>query len=172
MVGWREFSKGLRQNWQRSALLQRWQLLLPPDRLALTLLTVFILLVLLYLFLWIPIQLNLLSARAAFAEQRELYTYMQSNASALRGGGQKSRSSFDQARLQGVVTALAAEHGLAIDRLDVDGQGMLQVSFQPLPFTQLLNCVRLLEAEGVKVKGANIDRFDDGLVVSRLTLGG
>lgn len=170
MAVWSELNQALQQQWQRSTLAQRLQALPPRDRLALQLLGVFVLLVLSYLLLWQPVQRQAQAARAAFEEQRALYAYLQSRAPELRGRDLQPRSSLDPARLQGLVTASAAEQGLVIERLDSEGAGAVQVGLQPVPFEQLLRWVQALEAQGVTVQEAGLDRAEDNRVVARLGL--
>lgn len=166
--------RGLQQSvylhWQRSPLAQRWHTLPPRDRLALLVLGGFLLLVLGYLLLWQPAQRQAQAARAAFEEQRALYAYLQSRAPELRGRELQPRSDIDPARLQGVVTASAAEQGVVIERLDSDGDGAVQVGLQALPFEQLLRWIQRLEAQGVSVQEAGIHRGEDNRVMARLGL--
>ncbi|MGP0172340.1 type II secretion system protein M [Pseudomonas sp. NCHU5208] len=170
MATWRDLNQTLNQQWQRSTLAQRLQTLPPRDRLALLLLGAFLLLVLLYLLLWQPAQRQARDARAAFEEQRALYAYLQSRAPELRGRDLQARASLDPTRLQGLVTASAAEQGLVIERLDAESQGAVQVGLQPVPFEQLLRWIETLEAQGVSVEEAGFDRAEDNLVVARLSL--
>lgn len=170
MATWRDFNQTLQQQWQHSPLAQRLQTLPPRDRLALLLLGAFLLLVLLYLLLWQPAQRQVREARSAFEEQRTLYVYLQNHAPELRGRDLQVRASLDPARLQGLVTASAAEQGLVIERLDAESQGAVQVGLQPVPFEQLLRWIETLEAQGVSVEEAAFDRAEDNRVVARLGL--
>lgn len=170
MAGWREFNQGLQLQWQRSTLAQRWQRLSPRDRLALLALAAFLALVLFYLLLWQPAARGVQSARSAFEEQRSLHAYLQSRAPELRGRELRPRTSVDPARLQGLVTASAAEQGLAIERVDAEGYGAVQVSLQPAPFEQLLRWLQSLEGQGVRIEEAGLERRDEGRVAARLGL--
>lgn len=170
MAGWRELNQGLQAQWLRSSLAQRWQALPPRDRLALLALGGFLLLMLFYLLLWQPAQRSAQAARAAFEEQRGLYAYLQSRAPELRGRDAQPRASLDPARLQGLVTATAAEQGLVIERLDAEGYGAVQVSLQPAAFAQLLRWIEVLEGRGVRVEEAGLDRREESLVAARLGL--
>ncbi|ARS48330.1 type II secretion system protein M [Ectopseudomonas hydrolytica] len=170
MASWREFNQNLQLQWQRSTLAQRWQGLPARDRLALLALSLFLLLVLFYLLLWQPAQRHAQAARAAFEEQRALYAYLQSRAPEVRGRDLQPRSSPDPARLQGLVTASAAEQGLVIERLDGEGQGAVQVSLQPAAFAQLLRWIELLEGQGIRVEELGLDRREENQVAARLSL--
>lgn len=160
----------LQLHWQRSPLAQRWQVLPARDRLALLALVTFLLLMVFYLALWQPAQRQVQVARAVFEEQRSLYSYLQSRASEVRGRDLQPRASIDPARLQGLVTATAAEHGLVIERLDAEGYGGVQVNLQPVAFAQLLRWLEALEEQGVRVEGAVLDRSQESRVVARLGL--
>jgi general secretion pathway protein M len=162
--------ENLHLHWQRSPLAQRWQALPARDRLALMALSAFLLLVLFYLALWQPAQRHAQAARAAFEEQRALYAYLQSRAPQLQGRDLQPRASLDPARLQGVVTASAAQQGLVIERLDTEGLGAVQVSLQPVAFAQLLGWIEALEAQGVRVEEAGLDRAEENRVTTRLSL--
>lgn len=155
---------------ETSVLMQRWRGLPPRDRLAMILLGLFLLLVVLYLGLWRPAQHKALSARDDYQQQRELNLYLHSHAAAARALQSKPQTSIDPARLQGFVTTSAAEHGLAIERLDNEGEGGLLVNLQPAGFAELLRWFVSLEEQGVRIDEAGLDRADRGRVTARLTL--
>lgn len=163
-------SESLQLHWQRSPLAQRWQALPARDRLALAALSVFLLLVVFYLALWQPAQRHAQAARAAFEEQRALYTYLQNRAPQVQGRDLQPRASLDPARLQGVVTASAAQQGLVIERLDSEGFGAVQVNLQSVAFAQLLRWIQALEEQGVRVEEAGLDRAEENRVTARLSL--
>jgi general secretion pathway protein M len=153
-----------------SLLLQRWRALQPRERLALGLLALFVLLALLYLLLWQPARQGVTAARSAYEQERALHAYLQAQAPLARSLVSKPRASLDPTRLQGLVTASAAEQGLAIVRVDSDSDGSLQVSLQAAPFAQLLRWFSQLEQQGVRIAEAGLDRTEDNRVAARLTL--
>ena len=153
-----------------SALGQRWRSLEARERLALGLLALFLLLVLLYLLLWQPAQQGVAAARTAYEQQRALHAYLQAQAPLARNLASTPQASLDPARLQGVVTASAAEQGLTVERLDSQGDGSLEVSLQAAPFAQLLRWFVVLERQGVRIAEAGLDRSEDNRVAARLTL--
>lgn len=155
---------------ENSQLLQRWRGLPPRDRLSLSLLAAFLLLVILYLALWQPAQQKLVAARSAFEQQRALHAYLQAKEPLARSLASKPRVELDPARLQGLVTASATEQGLAVERMDSDGDGSVQVSLQPAPFAQLLRWFAVLEEQGVQIVEAGLDRSEENRVAARLTL--
>jgi general secretion pathway protein M len=155
---------------QGSLPLQRWRALLPRERLALGLLALFVLLTLVYLLLWQPARQGVTAARSAFTQERALYAYLQAQAPLARSLASQPQVSLDPARLQGLVTASAAEQGLLIERLDSDSGGSLQVSLQPAAFARLLRWFTRLEQQGVRIAEAGLDRTADNRVAARLTL--
>lgn len=155
---------------QGSLLVQRWSALQSRERLALGLLALFVLLALLYLLLWQPARQGVTAARSAYEQERALHAYLQAQAPLARSLASKPQASLDPARLQGLVTASAAEQGLAIVRVDSDSDGSLQVSLQPAPFDLLLRWFSQLEQQGVRIVEAGLDRTEDNRVAARLTL--
>ncbi|MDM8350137.1 type II secretion system protein M [Pseudomonas sp. sp1636] len=155
---------------QSSAVLQRWRGLASRERRALSLLVLVVLLVLVYLLLWQPAQQSVAVARDAFERERALHAYMQAQAPLARSMASKPQVGLDPARLQGVVTASAAEQGLTIERLDSDSGGTLQVNVQPAPFAQLLRWFAALEQQGVQISEVGLDRHEDARVAARLSL--
>ncbi|MBM7060892.1 type II secretion system protein M [Pseudomonas sp. UL073] len=155
---------------EHSPLAKRWQGLVPRERVALVLLGGFVLLVLLYLLLWRPAEQARSGARQYFEQQRELSAYLQAQAPLVRNVKARPQVALDPAQLQGLVTASASEQGLAVDRLDGEGDGGVQVSVQPAPFGSLLRWFAALEGQGVRIDEAGLDRADDGQVAARLTL--
>ncbi|MEX6502079.1 type II secretion system protein M [Pseudomonas zhanjiangensis] len=155
---------------EASPLPQRWRALAPSDRLALGGLAVFLAALSLYLLVWQPTQQGLARAREAFEQQRALHTYLQAQAPRARSLAGRSQAPVDPARLQGLVTASAAQQGLAVERLDSDANGALQVALQPAPFGQLLRWFAVLEEQGVRIAEAGLDRSEADGVGARLTL--
>jgi general secretion pathway protein M len=166
----RDFKRPIAAQLEGSLLLQRWRALQSRERLALGLLALFVLLALLYLLLWQPAQQGVTVARGAFERERALHAYLQAQAPLARRLSRKPQVSLDPARLQGLVTASAAAQGLAIERLDSDSGGSLQVSVQPAPFAQLLRWIAELEQQGVQIGEAALDRREDARVAARLSL--
>lgn len=160
----------LHTHWQTSSAATRWQALPPRDRLALAALGGFLALVLLYLALWRPAHNGMLEARRYFEQQRALNLYMQAQAPQARAGVERPQASVEPERLQGLVTASAAEQGLSVERMDSDAPGQVQVSLQPTAFPQLLRWFVALEAQGVRIEEAGLDRAEEGRVAARLTL--
>ena len=170
----RDFKRPIAAQLEGSLLLQRWRALQSRERLALGLLALFVLLALLYLLLWQPARQGVTAARSAYEQERALHAYLQAQAplarSLVSSLVSKPQASLDPTRLQGLVTASAAEQGLAIVRVDSDSDGSLKVSLQAAPFAQLLRWFSRLEQQGVRIAEAGLDRTEDNRVAARLTL--
>ncbi len=160
----------LTERWQRSPLQRRWATLVPRERLMLVLMLVFVVGALLYIAFWQPAQHRLHNAREALAQQLELSGYLQARAPQARALVERPTSSVAPEQLQGLVTASAAAAQLTIERIDNQGDGSLQVNLQPVAFNLLLSWFKDLEAQGVRIDEAGLDRNEEGLVTSRLTL--
>ncbi len=160
----------LQAQWQASALGTRWRALPQRDRVALAGLGLFLVLVLLYLLLWLPAERRLASAREHFETQRGLHAYLQVHAPQARAIQSRPQSQVDPERLQGLVTATAAAQGLAVERIDSDAPGAVQVNLQPAAFPNLLRWFGVLEGQGVRIDEAGLDRNEDGRVTARVSL--
>ncbi len=158
------------ERWQRSPLKRRWSTLVPRERLALALMLACVLGALLYISLWQPAQQRLTNAREALAQQLELSGYLQAKAPLARALVEKPTTTLAPDQLQGLVTSSAAAAQLNIERIDNGGDGSLQVNLQPVAFNQLLRWFTELEGQGVRIDEAGLDRNEEGLVTSRLTL--
>ncbi len=155
---------------QASPLAQRWQHMARRERLMLGLLAVFLLSTLMYLGVWRPVASQKIEAQLYLFQQRELHAYLQARAPAVMERQGRPVINLDPARLQGLVTASAAEKGLAVERLDSEGSGGVQVSLQPAGFERLLSWFDELQAQGVRIEEAGLDRQGDGRIAARLTL--
>lgn len=156
--------------WQRSPLQRRWATLVPRERLALLVMLLFVLGALLYIAFWKPAQHRLQNARDALAQQLELSAYLQAKAPLARNLVAKPTQSLAPEQLQGLVTSSAAAAQLTIERIDNQGDGSLQINLQPVAFGQLLKWLSELEAQGVRIDEAGLDRNEDGRVTARLTM--
>ncbi|WP_082073312.1 type II secretion system protein M [Pseudomonas sp. LFM046] len=160
----------LQAQWQASSVGARWRALPSRDRMALLGLGIFLALVLLYLLLWLPAERRLASAREFFETQRSLHAYLQLHAPEARAVQGKPQSQVEPERLQGLVTATAAQQGLAVERIESDAPGAVQVNLQPAAFPNLLRWLGVLEGQGVRIDEAGMDRSEDGRVTARLSL--
>lgn len=152
-----------------SPLWSRWQQLAPRERLALTLLSGFVLLALLYLLFWQPVSRDLASARSYYQAQRELNAFMLQNVARAREQSAVPTINLAPEQLQGLVAQNAQQHGLVVERFESDGEG-LRVSLVKASFEALLRCFADLQAQGVLLGEVSLDRAGDGLVDARLSL--
>jgi general secretion pathway protein M len=155
---------------QASPLAQRWQHMARRERVMLGGLAVFLLSTLLYLGVWHPVANQKAEAQLYLQQQRELHAYLQARTPEIVENQRRPVVSLEPARLQGLVTASATEKGLAVERLDSEGSGGVQVSLQPAGFDRLLSWLDELQALGVRIEEAGLDRQGDGRIAARLTL--
>ncbi len=155
---------------QASSVMQRWGQLARRERLMLGLLGLFLLAVVLYLGMWRPVVEYRASSQNYFQQQRDLYAYLQARAPEAQTLQSQPTARLDPSRLQGEVTASAAQHGLSVERLETGAEGALQVSLQPTEAARLLGWLAELQEQGVTVDEAGLDRQADSRVSVRLTL--
>lgn len=165
-----QFKQQLLNRASASPLWSRWQQQTLRERQALTLLAVFVLLALLYVMLWQPVSREVKDARSYYQQQRELNTYLLQNADQVRQQAVKPAIDLAPEQLQGLVTQSAQQHGLVVERIDSDAEGLL-VSLSRASFEALLRCLIDLENQGVTLGEVSLNRAGDGLVDARLTLG-
>ncbi|MCO7556418.1 type II secretion system protein M [Metapseudomonas otitidis] len=165
-----EIGTRLRAGLEQSPLWHRWQHLPPRDRLALALLGGFLALVLFYLAVWSPVAARVERARAYQQQQLALFTYIQSNADRARRQGARSRVELAPDQLQGLVTSSAQKQGLALERLDNEGNGGLLVTLSQASFESMLKWLAELDKRGVTLTEASLDKVATGKVDARLTL--
>ena len=153
-----------------SAPLQRWHQLAGRERRALTFLGLVLLALLMYAGLWKPVERSRAEALSYFQQQRELHAYLQARAPGARAISAQAPARAQAADLQRLVTAAAERQGLAIERLDVEGEGGVQVSLQPAPFLALLAWFEALQGQGIRIEEAGLERYGEGTVVARVGL--
>ena len=148
---------------------QRWQRLEARERLALTLLAVFLLITLFYLALWQPAQRSVSEAREQYLRERELYAYLQQNTELARQMSRNNVVTLAAEQLQGLVTQTAQQHGLSIESFDMGGDGHLQVSLPGASYAVLLRWFDELQASGAGLAEVSLSRAGEGLVDARVT---
>lgn len=151
----------------RQQLQARWRALAPRDRRALLALGTVLCALLLYLLAWQPGRQRHAAAREDFARQRALLGYLAQNAPR---AAQAAAMQVDAAGLQALVTRSAAAAGLPLDQLETDAQGQLRLAIQHAGFASLQAWLRQLQAQGVQLVSAEIERTGDGVVGARLVL--
>lgn len=160
------FSAGLAQ----SPLWQRWQQLPGRDQKALIALASFLSLVVLYLAVWQPAQHWLSEARNYYQQQRDLHAYIEQNTELARQMSRETRATLAPDQLQGLVTETAQQHGLTVESFDSAGDGGLMISVPQASGAALLEWIATLQARGVRLDEARLQRVEDGVVSSNLTL--
>lgn len=156
--------------WQQSPLAQRWQSLPARERLALSVLAVFLSLVLLYLLAWRPVLERFERAKAHYQQQQELHAYIQANVGQARQAQKGAKLQVASEQLQGLATSSAQQQGLVLERLDNDGTAGLVISLSQVPFESLLRWLSELQKKGVSLSEVSLDRAGAGKVNARVTL--
>lgn len=155
-----------------SPLWQRWQRLPARDRLALLLLGAFLLAVTLYFSVWQPAQRTLAEAREHYQQQRALHAYLEQNAELARQMSRAPAPNLAPGQLQGLVTATAQQQGLTVESLEIGADGRLSIRLPEAPADTLLGWLAALQAQGVRLDEASLERVADGVVNARVTLAG
>lgn len=164
MVAWSR--EQIMSHLHESALGQRWRQLARRERVMLGWLVLCVVAVVLYLGGWQPAAQYRANALTYFQQQRELYAYLQTHAPEAQALQAQPSVRLEPER----VTLSAAQHGLSVERLEAGGEAGLQVSLQPTEAARLLNWLAELQAQGVRVDEAGLDRQADSRVSVRLTL--
>ncbi len=154
---------------RQSPLAQRWQHLPSRERMALLVLSGFLVLVLVYVMVWQPIVQRVDRARSYYQSQQVLYTYIQENAAKARQLG-AAKTVLAPEQLQGLVTSSAQQRGLTLERMDNDGSSGLLISLAKAPFEPMLLWLSELQRQGVRLSEVNLDRADTGKVDAKVTL--
>lgn len=160
--------RSLQQQMADSPLWHRWQQLLPRERLALSVLFLFLVLMVLYQLLWQPAWRELREASSYYQQQHELHAYLLQHAGRARELDQPNVS-LPGEQLQGLVTRTAQRHGLRIERLDRD-VAALQVALAQAAFESLVGWLDELQAMGIELLEVSLRRTSSGQVEARLSL--
>lgn len=161
--------RSLQQQMADSPLRHRWQQLLPRERLALSVLFLFLVLMVLYQLLWQPAWRELREASSYYQQQHELHAYLLQHAGRARKLEAQPNVSLPGEQLQGLVTSTAQRHGLRIERLDRD-VAALQVALAQAAFESLVGWLDELQAMGIELLEVSLRRTSSGQVEARLSL--
>ena len=155
-------------------LIARYDQLAARDRRALALLAVALLLAVLYFGVWQPVAGFYQEARASHDSAQELVAWMQAKQPQLEklaaaGRGDKPT---DRRALIALVTRLADEEGLVLQRFEPSGNQAVRLWLEPAEFARVARWLeRLTVDHGVLVDQAGLDRDEvPGMVRARLTL--
>jgi len=167
----RDWRRHWAQQARDSALRQRWQQLQARERLALSMLAIFLLTTLLYLALWQPASRQLQSAHSYYESQLALHQYLLEHAEQARQvAGQHAMQPLLAEQLSGAITQSAEQHALLLERVNSQGEAGLQVSLSQASFEALLRWLLELQSQGVELTEISLARQDDGKVNATLGL--
>lgn len=151
-----------------SPVMQRYRRLTRREQVMLVALTAFLLVTVLYLAVWLPALRYRDEGRAYFQQQRELQAYLRARAPEVASARPPEQVAPE--RLQGVVASSAARHELELEQLNAEAGGGVQVSLRPAEAARLLPWLERLQALGVAVEEAGLERQADNRVSARLIL--
>jgi general secretion pathway protein M len=152
--------------------LVRWRSLQPRERLALATAAVVILILLFYLFLWSPMQRDLTRLRVTVPQDRAKLAVMRAQAlqvARLRAGSAQSPSD----NLLSALEQSATTRGLRqnIGRIEPEGTNGARVVIEEVGFNNLVTWLADLQARGIRVENAVLQRkASPGAVSARLLL--
>ena len=153
-------------------LKKRWQALGARERLALTILAVFLVPVLLYLLVWSPVESGLAKSTARLSTVQGQLAQVREQAAlvtALRAAPRSEAPPDAASAVQGA----AAGNGLReqVKRVDADSPGSVRVQLEAAPFSALMALLVELQQKGLRTESATIERnAKAGTVNARLLL--
>ena len=153
-------------------LKKRWQALGARERLALTILAVFLVPVLLYLLVWSPVESGLAKSTARLSTVQGQLAQVREQAALVTALRAAPRSEAPPDAASAVQEA-AAGNGLReqVNRVDADSPGSVRVQLEAAPFSALMALLVELQQKGLRTESATIERnAKAGTVNARLLL--
>ncbi len=145
----------------RARVTEGWQGLGDRDRRALTLLLVVFLPLICVFGIWLPADRALVTAREEHAAATALAARIRQHAPALAMAGAASAVSLTPDTLPPQLQSLAGINGLAIERMDKDGEGMRLV-FASAPAGGVHSFLGACRQQGIRISELQITRLADG----------
>ena len=141
-------------------LKKRWQALGARERLALTILAVFLVPVLLYLLVWSPVESGLAKSTARLSTVQGQLAQVREQAALVTALRAAPRSEAPPDAASAVQEA-AAGNGLReqVKRVDADSPGSVRVQLEAAPFSALMALLVELQQKGLRTESATIERL-------------
>lgn len=157
----------LNSQWQEAItpLRKRWLQFAPREQLALLVLGGFVLVLFLVFAVWMPSHKAAEKARAQFDNNRQLLMWMKANAAQVRSTPVASGGS-----VLGVVNGMAGSAGLALNRVEPEGDSAVRVWVEKADFNVIANWLNQLHAQGISAGEIQIEKQATGGVSGRFTL--
>jgi len=157
----------LNSQWQEAItpLRKRWLQFAPREQIALLILGGFALVLFLAFVVWMPSHQAAEKARAQYGNNRQLLLWMQANAAQARATPVASGGS-----VLGVVNGLAGSAGLALSRVEPEGESAVRVWVEKADFNVIASWLNQLSAQGIGAGEIQIERQATGGVSGRFTL--
>lgn len=162
--------KSMLKQWQAALapqllpLRRRWQQFEPREQRALQVLGVAVLLTVLVFGLWLPSHRAAVRVQQSYENNRQLLLWMQDNAAQVRRAPEAGGS------VLGTANALAGSSGLALSRVEPQGEDGVRVWVERADFNAVAGWLGQLVAQGVRIDEAQVERRPEGGVSGRFTL--
>ena len=143
-------------------LLARHQSLADRDRLALNVLTVFLLLIVVVFGLIRPAQQYLANAKARYAEQNEILSWMEANRRHVQAGNDSGAKPVTGNELLSVANSSAGPFTLSFKRIEPNGDNGLSIWIEGVAFNNLINWLDALTRQYlIAIDELSIERTSD-----------
>lgn len=154
-------------HWQEAVapLRKRWLQLSARDQLSLFVLGVFCLVLVLVFGIWQPSRKAAEAARIAHENNRQLLAWMHVNADRARSAPTASGES-----VLGAVNSVAGSAGLALSRIEPEGEQTVRVWIERADFNMIANWLAQLGARGIVASEMQVEKQSTGGVSGRFTL--
>lgn len=157
----------LSTHWQEAItpLRKRWLQFAPREQLALLILGGFFGVLFLVFVVWMPSHQAAEKARAQYGNNRQLLLWMQANAAQARTAPVAAGGS-----VLGVVNGMAGSAGLALNRVEPEGDSAVRVWVEKADFNVIASWLNQLSAQGISAGEIQIEKQATGGVSGRFTL--
>lgn len=153
----------LRQSWREAMapLNQRWAMLQAREQRALAVAAAVLVLLVLVYGIWLPSRQLAGKAQVRFETQRALLLQLQAQSGDSTGGAVPGGSVLR------VTSDAAAASGLALSRIEPDGEGKVRVWLEKADFNVVAGWLAKLSAAGLRLEEAQVERLATGGVSAR-----
>lgn len=150
-------------NARLAELRQRYAALEHREQVALSSLSVFLVVVVFYLAVWVPVNTFLADSRADYERQLSLLTYLQSTeAQARAASASPSPTGGQRQSMLTSVSRTAQAVGVNPSRMQPEGTDAVSVWFDAVPFTSMMLWLERLESQqGIVVRQITLDGQDE-----------
>lgn len=157
----------LGEQWQAliAPVRQHWLRLTSRDQVMVLILASFVMVVVLVFAIWLPSHRMAEAARAAHESNQQLLSWMQANADRARVAPSASGES-----VLGAVNSLAGSAGLALSRIEPEGETAVRVWVEGADFNMIASWLGQLGSRGIVASEMQVEKQATGGVSGRFTL--